>query len=199
MKFFIFIAVMIGSYSTVFAQNIYSIYSRVSPPSTSSGNGAQFGAGVDIVYNVENIMFDVDISYVNEAKLYVGNGKTLRTQLEGLFNIYDSFYVGGGVLAGKHSNSQYTKVQYQPIASLHYRPSITRDLYVSLLFPAYGNDNNVRGVRGGYRGTFPLKSGTSNWGLFSQVELTYIRFISGGNNYSSASTTFGIGISKITK
>jgi len=108
------------------AQSVYSAYWRVAPSSASSGNGVQLGGGGDILYDSGSLLLDVDVSYVREAKLYVGDGSSFRSQGEALVRIGKGVYAGGGMAAGVHVNSQYTKAQYQPLASVHYRPSAIR-------------------------------------------------------------------------
>lgn len=180
------------------AQSTYSVYWRVAPSSPSSGNGAQLGVGTDILYDSGSLLFDVDASLVSEPKLYVGNGTSFRSQAEVLAKITKKVYAGGGLAAGVHWNSQYTKAQYQPMASIHYRPSLEMDFYGTILFPAWGNDNNVVGYRGGYRAIIPT-SPDKKWGIFAQIEYTHFSFTSGGNRYQSGSAMFGVGLSKIQK
>jgi hypothetical protein len=180
------------------AQSVYSAYWRVAPSSASSGNGVQLGAGGDILYDSGSLLLDVDVSYVREAKLYVGDGSSFRSQGEALVRLGKGVYAGGGMAAGVHVNSQYTKAQYQPLASVHYRPSMMFDLYATMLFPAFGNPDRVVGYRGGYRSTIPT-SKDKRWGLFAQIEYTHFAFTSGGRRYQSGSAMFGVGISRIGK
>ena len=180
--------------TTAQAQSIYSAYFRVAPSAPSSGNGVQIGGGADILYNGGSWLFDADASYVREAKLYVGDGASLRTQAEVLARLGKGIYAGGGLAAGRHTNSDYTKNQFSPMASIHYRPAMTTDLYFTYLLPAFGNQDRVVGYRGGYRATIPT---TKRWGLFSQIEYTHFAFTSGGNRYTSGSAMFGVGLSRI--
>jgi hypothetical protein len=180
------------------AQSVYSAYWRVAPSSASSGNGVQIGAGGDILYDSGSLLLDVDVSYVKEAKLYVGDGASFRSQGEALVRLGKGVYAGGGMAGGVHVNSQYTKAQYQPLASVHYRPSMMLDLYGTMLFPAFGNSDRVVGYRGGYRSTIPT-SKDKRWGLFAQIEYTHFAFTSGGRRYQSGSAMFGVGISRIGK
>lgn len=179
------------------AQDVYSIYSRLAPASPSSGNGAQAGIGFDaVVQPGKHFMFDVDVSAVREAKSYVGDGWSIRAQGEGLIGA-KWFWFGGGLTAARHSNSQYTKSQYQPIASVHYRPSPLIDVYGSYLFPASGNENEVTGYRVGYRGAFARPG---NWGAFVQVEYTRFGFTTAFNERLRANSfVTGIGISRNVK
>ena len=181
---------------TTQAQSVYSPYWRVAPSSASSGNGVQLGAGGDILYDSGSLLLDVDVSYVKQAKLYVGDGSTFRSQGEALVRLGKGVYAGGGMAAGVHVNSQYTKAQYQPLASVHYRPSMMFDVYGTVLFPAFGNPDQVVGYRGGYRSTIPT-SKDKRWGLFAQIEYTHFAFTSGGRRYQSGSAMFGVGISRI--
>lgn len=178
------------------AQSTYSAYFRVAPSAPSSGNGVQIGGGADILYNGGSWLFDADASYVREAKLYVGDGASLRTQAEVLARLGKGIYAGGGLAAGRHVNSDYSKNQFSPMVSLHYRPAMTADLYFTYLLPAFGNQDRVVGCRGGYRATIPT---LGNWGLFSQIEYTQFAFTSGGGRYNSGSAMFGVGISRIQK
>lgn len=178
------------------AQSVYSAYWRVAPSSASSGNGVQLGAGGDILYDSGSLLLDVDASYVKEAKLYVGDGSSFRSQGEALVRLGKGVYAGGGMAAGVHRNSEYTKAQYQPLASVHYRPSMLFDVYGTALFPAFGNPDRVVGYRGGYRSTIPT-SKDKRWGLFAQIEYTHFSFTSGGRRYQSGSAMFGVGISRI--
>ena len=179
------------------AQDVYSIYSRLAPSSPSSGNGAQAGIGFDaVVQPGKHFMLDTDVSAVREAKSYVGDGWSIRGQGEGLIGVR-WFWFGGGMSAARHSNSQYTKVQYQPLASAHYRPSPLVDLYGTYLFPAFGNENNVTGYRVGYRGSLAQPG---KWGLFAQVEYTRFSFTTAFNEKMSANSFItGIGISRNVK
>jgi len=178
------------------AQSTYSAYFRVAPSAPSSGNGVQIGGGADILYNGGSWLFDADASYVREPKLYIGDGASLRTQAEVLARLGKGIYAGGGLAAGRHVNSDYSKNQLSPMASLHYRPAMTADLYFTYLLPAFGNQDRVVGYRGGYRATIPTPG---NWGLFSQIEYTQFAFTSGGGRYNSGSAMFGVGISRIQK
>jgi hypothetical protein len=180
------------------AQSVYSAYWRVAPSSASSGNGVQLGGGADILYDSGSLLLDIDVSYVKQAKLYVGDGSTFRSQGEALVRLGKGVYAGGGMAAGVHVNSQYTKAQYQPLASVHYRPSMMFDVYGTVLFPAFGNPDRVVGYRGGYRSTIPT-SKDKRWGLFAQIEYTHFAFTSGGRRYQSGSAMFGVGISRIEK
>lgn len=184
--------------ATAQAQSVYSAYWRVAPSSPSSGNGVQIGSGADILYDSGSLLLDVDVSYVKEAKLYVGDGSSFRSQGEAIVRIARGVYAGGGMAAGVHVNSQYTKAQYQPLASVHYRPSMLFDIYGTVLFPAFGNADRVVGYRGGYRSTIPM-SRDKRWGLFTQIEYTHFSFTSGGQRYQSGSAMFGVGISRINK
>lgn len=177
------------------AQDTLSVYARLAPAAPSSGNGYQIGVGVDgVVHPTSYLMFDVDTSVVKESKSYVGNGWTWRGQAETLVGA-KSFWFGGGILGSRHSNSQYTKWQYQPIASVHYRPRMEMDLYASYLFRAYGNDNQVQGYRLGYRGIVPV---SGRLGLFAQGEYTRFRFLdSFGQKHASGGWVSSIGVSRI--
>lgn len=183
---------------TTQAQSVYSAYWRMSPGSAASGNGVQNGGGVDVVYDSGSLLLDFDVSYVQEAKLYVGDGSSFRSQGEALLRVGKGVYIGGGMSAGVHRNSQYTKPQYQPMASFHYRPSLMMDIYGTVLFPAYGNDDGVRGYRGGYRTTIPATA-DKRWGIFAQIEYTHFAFTSGNRRYQAGSATFALGLSRITK
>lgn len=187
------------SFIPVTAQSTYSAYWRVAPSSPSSGNGTQLGVGADVLYDSGSfLLVDIDASLVKENKLYVGDGTSFRSQGELLAKITKKVYAGGGLAAGVHWNSQYTKAQYQPMASIHYRPSIEMDFYGTILFPAWGNDNDVVGYRGGYRAIIPTSS-DKKWGIFAQIEYTQFSFTSGGKRYNSGSAMFGVGLSKIQK
>ena len=182
---------------TCSAQDIYSVYSRLALPSPSSGNGGQLGIGFDgVVQPSKHFMFDVDASVVREPKSYVGDGWSIRAQGEGLIGVR-WFWFGGGLTAARHSNSQYTKNQYQPITSVHERPNPLVDVYGSYLFPASGNDNNVKGYRVGYRGSFAQ---LGKWGAFVQVEYTRFGFTTAFNERLGANSfVTGIGISRNVK
>jgi len=193
MRALLFIAVVLLT-ATANAQSVYSGYFRVGPSLPSSGNGVQVGGGVDLVYDSGSWLLDVDASYVREAKLYVGDGQSIRTQGEALVRLGKGVYAGGGMAAGRHINSDYAKNQFLPMASIHYRPSMKSDLYFTYLFPAFGNADRVTGYRGGYRATIPT---SKRVGLFSQIEYTHFAFTSNGKRYQSGSVMFGIGISAI--
>jgi hypothetical protein len=180
------------------AQSVYSAYWRMAPASPGSGNGVQIGGGADILYDSGSLLLDVDASYVREAKLYVGDGSTFRSQGEALLRIGKGIYAGGGMAAGVHRNSQYTKAQYQPMASVHYRPSMSVDLYGTVLFRAFGNPDNVVGYRGGYRATIPA-SQDKRWGIFTQIEYTHFAFTSGNRRYQAGSAMIALGLSRIGK
>lgn len=184
---------------TAFSQDVFSVYSRLAPPSPSSGNGSQAGIGVDGVIRAGRyVMLDVDASVVKEPKTYVGNGWTVRAQAEALAGA-GGVFVGGGVTTARHSNSQYTKNQYQPMMSVHYRPNLLLDLYGSYLFPATGNENDVRGWRVGYRGVF-RGSPKSRFGLFTQVEFTQFGFTTAfGDRRTASGIVAGIGLSRIVE
>ena len=179
-------------------QSISSLYFRIAPPSTTSGNGGQIGAGVDGIYPLTGKIYaDVDLSIVGEVKSYVGDGWTLRGQSEALYQVNRAFLIGGGVTGARHTNSQYTKYQYQPIISSHYRRSPAIDLYVSYLMKASGNDNELQGYRVGYRGTY-AQSNNKRTGLFFQVEYTNFRFLTAFRDQRSSSViVLGIGLSHI--
>lgn len=193
MRALLFIAIVLLT-ATANAQSVYSGYFRVAPSSPSSGNGVQVGGGVDIVYDSGSWLLDVDASYVREAKLYVGDGQSLRTQGEALVRFGKGIYAGGGIAAGRHTNSDYAKNQFLPMVSFHYRPSMMYDAYFTYLFPAEGNVDKVIGYRGGYRATIPT---SRRWGLFSQIEYTHFAFTSAGMRYNSGSVMFGVGVSNI--
>ena len=154
--------------ATAQAQSVYSAYWRVAPSSLSSGNGVQLGGGADLLYDSGSLLLDVDASYVREPKLYVGDGASFRSQGEALVRIRKGVYAGGGMSAGYHRNSQYSKAQFIPMASIHYGPSMLFDVYATILFPSLGNSDNVTGYRGGYRSTIPT-SKDQRWGLFARV------------------------------
>ena len=177
------------------AQDVISVYSRLAPAAPSGGNGSQAGIGVDgVVTPAKYLMFDVDTSVVREAKTYIGNGWTWRGQAEGLVGTAPLWF-GGGILAARHSNTQYTKWQYQPIVSAHYRPRPEVDAYITYLLRASGNTNGVYGYRVGYRGVFPT---SPKVGIFIQGEFTRFRFTdSWGNPYASNVWVSGFGISRI--
>ena len=181
-------------------QSITSIYARIAPPSPSSGNSAQIGAGVDGVYPLGGgIYADIDLSAVQETKTYVGNGWSLRGQSEALYRVNRAFLIGGGITAARHTNSQYTKYQYQPIATGHYRRSAATDVYASYLFKASGNDNQLHGYRVGYRGTYAATNSLRT-GLFFQVEYTHFRFLTAFREQrTSGVVVLGVGISRIGK
>lgn len=184
---------------TCSAQDAFSVYSRLAPPSPSSGNGSQAGIGVDGVIRAGRyVMLDVDASVVKEPKTYVGNGWTVRAQAEALVGA-GGVFVGGGVTTARHSNSQYTKNQYQPMISVHYRPNLLLDLYGTYLLPATGNENDVRGWRVGYRGVFQ-SSPKSRFGLFTQVEFTQFGFTTAfGDRRTASGIVAGIGLSRIVE
>ena len=179
------------------AQDTFSIYSRLAPPSPSSGNGGQAGIGVDGVWMpVKNVMLDVDTSVVREAKTYVGNGWTWRGQAEGLIG-HKAFWFGGGMSAGRHANSQYVKHQYQPMLSAHYRPRLEVDVYGTYLLRASGNENGVQGYRLGYRGVFPT---SRRLGIFIQSEYTRFKFKTAFLEERSGNVwTVGFGFSRIAE
>lgn len=185
-------------------QGTAAFYLRVAPASPSSGNGSQFGVGFDMYSPLdrgERFALDVDASIVREAKLYVGDGWTLRGQAEGLVRVAGPLLVGGGISLGRHSNSQYVKGQWQPMLSVHYRPSMAMDFYGSYLFSGRGqnNENNLTSIRGGYRGVFPLAQG-SKWGAFMQGEYSRFWFDQPGQGrLSSQSLTWGVGVARIYK
>jgi hypothetical protein len=111
--------------------------------------------------------------------------------------ILSSLWLGGGWSASRHSNSLYAKAQYQPLVSIHYRPSPVADLYLTGLLPANGNDNQVRGYRIGYRGSLPMST-DKRWGMFSQVEYNDFWFSDAFQmNHRAQSVTVGLGFSYI--
>ena len=185
--------------TTCSAQDVFSVYARLAPPSPSSGNGGQAGIGFDGIVQVnKHALLDLDASVVKEPKSYVGNGWSVRAQAEGLIG-GSGVFVGGGITSARHSNSQYVKSQYQPLLSTHYRPRPFLDLYGSYLFPASGNDNNVQGWRGGYRGTFQSVP-KSKYGMFVQVEFTQFRFTTAfGDRRKASGLMLGIGLSRIVE
>jgi hypothetical protein len=184
---------------TAFSQDVFSVYSRLAPPSPSSGNGGQAGIGFDGVVQVnKHALLDLDASIVKEPKSYVGNGWSVRAQAEGLIG-GSGVFVGGGITSARHSNSQYVKSQYQPLLSAHYRPRSFLDLYGSYLLPAMGNENDVQGWRVGYRGTFQSVP-KSKYGLFIQAEFTQFRFLTAFNDQRKASgLMLGLGISRVVE
>jgi len=184
---------------TAFSQDVFSIYSRLGPPSPTSGNGAQVGIGVDtVIHTGQYVMLDIDASLVREPKSYVGNGWTVRGQAEGLVRLGD-WYVGGGMTSGRHMNSAYSKNQFQPLISLHYRPHLLLDMYGVYLPRAFGNDNGVQGWRAGYRGVLRAAP-TSPYGMFVQVEFTQYRFQTAfGDKRSATGIVTGIGLSRIVE
>lgn len=180
-------------------QDVYSVYSRLAPASPTSGNDAQIGIGSDVVAQKGRILFDVDASFVREPKGYVGDGWTVRSQAEANVRILPAIWVGGGWSASHHWNSSYAKSQYQPMVTVHFRPSMSADFYITALPTATGNDNDVRGYRVGYRGTLPT-SVNKRWGLFTQVEYTSFKFRDSYLiNRNATSVTVGIGMSRIVK
>lgn len=87
---------------TATAQDTASVYLRMAPASPSSGNGSQFGVGFDIYSSLGNrFALDADVSVVREAKLYVQDGWTFRSQGELLFRVAGPFLIGGGGLGCK--------------------------------------------------------------------------------------------------
>lgn len=181
------------------AQDVYSLYSRLAPPSPANGNGAQVGIGFDFTSQpAQHLMFDVDLSVVREPKNYVGDGWTLRAQGEGLFGA-GAWWFGGGLISGRHSNSQYTKHQYQPVASIHFRPHLAGDIYAGYLFPGSGNGNAVSGYRFGYRGILRHER-VSRYGFFVQVEYTRFGFrTEDGARRTGGVLTTGLGLSRIVE
>lgn len=184
---------------TAFSQDVFSIYSRLAPPSPTSGNGAQVGIGVDtVIHTGQYVMLDVDASLVREPKSYVGNGWTVRGQAEGLVRLGD-WYVGGGMTSGRHMNSSYTKSQYQPLVTVHYRPHLLLDMYGTYLPKASGNDNGVNGWRAGYRGVLRAAP-ASRYGMFVQVEYTQYKFQTAfGERRTTTGIATGIGLSRIVE
>ena len=185
-------------------QGTASVYMRVAPASPSSGNGGQWGVGFDLYSPLtrdERLVLDVDASIVTERKLYVGDGWTMRGQAEGLVRVAGPLFVGGGISLGRHSNSQYVKGQFQPMVSVHFRPSMAFDLYGTYLFSGRGqnNENNLTSARVGYRGVFPLSDG-SRWGAFTQAEYSRFWFDQPGQGrLSSQSFVWGVGVARIFK
>jgi len=184
---------------TALSQDVFSIYSRLAPPSPTSGNGAQVGIGVDtVIHTGRYVMFDVDASVVREPKSYVGNGWTIRGQAEALVNL-GNWSIGGGMTAGRHMNSSYVKNQYQPLVTVHYRPHLLLDMYGTYLPKAAGNDNGVQGWRAGYRGVLRAAP-TSPYGMFVQVEFTQYRFQTAfGDKRSATGIVTGLGLSRIVE
>lgn len=197
MKYILYLLILTA---TIAAQDTASVYLRMAPQSSSSGNGSQWGIGFDIYSSLgSHFVLDGDVSIVREPKLYVGDGWTFRSQGELLTRLPGSFLIGGGISAGRHSNSQYTKTQYQPMASVHYRPSMAVDVYGTYLFNGVGlnNENRLTSVRGGYRGVFPL-SDNSHYGAFLQAEFSRFWFDQPGQGrLASQSFTWGIGVARI--
>lgn len=181
-------------------QDHASVYFRLAPASPSSGNGMQTGVGFDIYSSLGNrFALDADVSVVREAKLYVQDGWTFRSQGELLFRVSGPFLIGGGGSFGRHSNSQYVKGQFQPMASVHFRPNMNVDLYATYLFRGTGqnNENNLTSIRGGYRGVFPVAPG-SRLGVFMQAEYSRFWFDQPGQGrLASQSITWGVGMSRI--
>lgn len=197
MKTILFLLILTAS---VAAQDTAAVYLRVAPASPSSGNGSQFGVGFDIYSSLGNrFALDADVSVVREAKLYVQDGWTFRSQAEGLVRVAGPFLIGGGGSFGRHSNSQYVKGQFQPMASVHYRPNMNVDLYATYLFRGSGqnNENNLTSIRGGYRGVWALAEG-SKWGAFMQGEFSRFWFDQPGQGrLASQSFTWGVGVARI--
>ena len=192
-----FAVILLAASMPALCQDVLSIYSRLSPPSPASGNGSQIGIGGDVVIQRDRVFFDVDASAVREPKGYVGDGWTVRSQAEVNVRILSSLWLGGGWSASRHSNSLYAKAQYQPLVSIHYRPSPVADLYLTGLLPANGNDNQVRGYRIGYRGSLPMST-DKRWGMFSQVEYNDFWFSDAFRmNHRAQSVTVGLGFSYI--
>lgn len=184
-------------------QSTASLYFRAAPASSSAGNGAQIGAGVDVYSQLhDRIAIDIDLNAVRETKLYVGDGWAFRAQAEGLARIAGPWWAGGGFAFGRHANSQYTKSQWQPMASLHFRPHMGIDLYGSYLFPGTGmnNDNRLTTLRAGYRGVWRIDP-ASKWGIFLQSEFSRSWFDQPINNQvrrlASNGLVFGIGAARI--
>lgn len=185
------------------AQSTAAVYLRTGPPSPSSGNGAQFGVGFDTYSQLhDRFAIDVDVSVVKETKLYVGDGWTLRGQAEGLVRVAGPILVGGGISLGRHSNSEYVKGQWQPMVSVHYRPSMMLDFYGSYLFSGKGqnNENRLTSIRAGYRGVWRLAP-QSKWGAFMQGEFSKFWFdqpINGQvQRLSSQGFFWGVGVARI--
>lgn len=180
--------------SIILAQNYYSPYVRTATPARSSGNSAQIGAGVDVNQNIGNsLKLDVDFSAVYEAKTYVGDGFSYRAQAEFGPEVLDNIWILAGGSASLHTNSQYNKVQYQPIISAHYTPSSVLDIYYTALLPAYGNNNDVKGHRAGYRGY--LYGSGGKYPVFFQAEFNTITFKDAFLNlHRSSYITFGVGL-----
>lgn len=183
-----------------FGQDTLSVAARIAPASESSGNGGQWGVLVDAYKSLGNrLAVDAEASVVKETKLYVGDGWTFRSQGELLVRVAGPFMVGGGGSYGRHSNSQYVKGQFQPMASVHFRPNMSVDLYGTYLFRGSGqnNENNLTSIRGGYRGVWALAEG-SKWGAFMQGEYSKFWFDQPGQGrLSSQSFTWGVGIARI--
>lgn len=195
MKIIYFLVLLLSLTVVTSAQSYYSPYFRFATPSRSSGNNAQIGVGADLNINFgENLKLDSDISAVYEPKSYVGNGYSFRVQSEiGLKTISD-VWVFGGVSSAVHTNTDYTKKQYQPLLSVHYIPKKEVDVYYTKLFTAYGNDNKVTGNRIGYRSY--ISDNDSANPLFFQVEVTRIAFLDAFlKRHTATYTTFGVGIS----
>lgn len=189
--------------ASVAAQDTASVYLRMAPASPSSGNGMQTGVGFDIYSSLgSRFALDADVSVVREAKLYIGDGWTFRSQAEGLVRVAGPILVGGGISLGRHSNSDYVKGQWQPMVSAHYRPNMMVDFYGSYLFSGRGhnNENRLTSARAGYRGVFPLAQG-SKWGAFMQGEFSRFWFdqpINGQvQRLSSQSFVWGVGVARI--
>lgn len=158
------------------AQNTVSVYGRVAP-SSGGGSGTGYGLGTDIYsYLGDHFAVQADLSLEWEPKTYVGNGKSIRISGVGLIPVHRDFLVGGGLQVGRHWNDAYSKNQAIPLVAVHYNPSQKVDVYAEWLikdlatFDA-GRGNNLRGVRAGWKGVFPIRQK-----LGAYVRLEYGRF-----------------------
>lgn len=194
MKFLKSLPLVLLFSTTIIAQSYYSPYARTATPANSSGNSAQIGVGMDINQRVgDKLRLDIDFSAVYEAKTYVGDGFSYRSQGEFGAEVLDNIWVLAGGSASLHTNSQYKKVQYQPMISVHYIPSSVLDIYYTALLPAYGNNNDVKGHRVGYRGY--LSGSGGKYPVFFQTEFNTITFKDAFLNlHRSNYVTFGVGI-----
>lgn len=199
MTFLKLVVLLLVLNTAIMAQSYYSPYFRLSTPSRSSGNNAQIGAGADLNIDFgKNFRLDSDLSAVYEPKSYVGNGYSFRAQSEIGLKIISDIWVFGGMSSALHTNTQYTKKQYQPLLSAHYIPKEGVDVYYTKLFTAYGNDNKVTGDRVGYRGY--ISDNNSSTPLFVQIEATRMGFLDAFlRKHTATYTTFGIGVSFKTR
>lgn len=108
---------------------LYGVF--VSGSSFNSGNGPEFGGGVQAFLIHDNLFRDRDLELTarglifSKPKVYVGDGWGVHTTSTARFSVINRVYVEGGISYSKVWTSQYSKTATNPIVGI----GVTADGY----------------------------------------------------------------------